>query len=104
LRSHAWQGLVLAALTALVVAALWLGDFALEGAGLPTPGLGTVVLQLAILAAYLGVSLRCMRDAYRRRDAALPLIGARARRWAGMGDAAAAAVPEEIRSGDGDDA
>ena len=84
LRSHAWQALVLGTLTGLVVAALWLGDFALESAGLPTPGLATVVGQLAAFAAYLGLSLRCMVDAYRRRDATLPLIGVRARRWAGV--------------------
>jgi len=84
LRSHAWQALVLGAVTGLVVAAPWLGDFALESAGLPTPGLATVVVQLAAFAAYLAVSLRCMVDAYRRRDATLPLIGVRARRWAGV--------------------
>jgi uncharacterized membrane protein len=82
LRAHAWQGLLLGALAALVVVVLWLADFALEVSGLPTPGLATVVLQLAVAAAYLAVSLRCMVDAYRRRDATLPLIGARARRWA----------------------
>jgi uncharacterized membrane protein len=83
LRSHAWQGLVLGALVALVVGALWLGDFALEVTGLPTPGLATVVLQLAAFAAYLAVSLRCMVVAYSRRDAALPLIGARLKTRAG---------------------
>ena len=77
LRSHARQGLALGGVAAFVLVALWLGDFALETAGLPTPGLATVVLQLAVFAAYLVVSLRCMLDAYRRRDAALPLIGAR---------------------------
>lgn len=82
LRAHAWQGLLLAALAGLAVLFPWLLDFALELSGLPTPGLATVVLQLLVAAAYLAVSLRCMVDAYRRRDAALPLIGARARRWA----------------------
>lgn len=80
-RAHAWQGLLLAALAGLVVVLLWLLDFALELSGLPTPGLATVVLQLAVAAAYLALSLRCMAHAYRGRDAALPLIGARARRW-----------------------
>jgi hypothetical protein len=83
LRSHAWQGLLLAGLAALVVVAPWLGDFALEAAGLPSPGPGAVVLQLAASAGYLALSLRSMAQAYHRRDAALPLIGARARRWSG---------------------
>jgi uncharacterized membrane protein len=91
LRAHAWQALVVGASAALMLVAPWLGDFGLELAGLPTPGLATVVVQLAVFAAYLGVSLRCMVDAYRGRDAALPLIGSRARRWAGMGDGVAAA-------------
>jgi uncharacterized membrane protein len=84
LRSHAWQGLLLGALAALAVVAPWLGDFALEAAGLPTPGLATAVLQLLAFAAYLAISLRAMVTAYHRRDAALPLIGARARRWSGL--------------------
>ena len=86
LRSHAWQALALGALAALVVLGPWLADFGLEVAGLPTPGLATVALQLAVFSAYLGISLRCMVDAYRRREAGLPLIGSRARRWAGTGD------------------
>lgn len=87
LRWHAWQALLLAALAALVVVGVWLGDFALESAGLPSPGLAGVVLQLGALTAYLALSLRSMALAYRRRDTALPLIGARARRWAHMKDA-----------------
>jgi hypothetical protein len=84
LRAHAGQALALGASAAVLLTALWLGDFGLEVAGLPTPGLAMVAVQLAIFAAYLAVSLRCMRDAYRRREAALPLIGSRARRWAGL--------------------
>jgi uncharacterized membrane protein len=80
LRSHAWQGLLLGLLAALAVVALWLGDFALEAAGLPSPGLVAVVLQLVVLAAYLAISIRLMLDAYRRREATLPLIGPWSRR------------------------
>lgn len=83
LRSHAWQGLVLGLLPLAVLAATWLGDFALEAGGLPTPGLGLVVGQIGVAAAYLVIALRAMAGAYQRRDAALPVIGPRARRWAG---------------------
>jgi len=81
LRAHAWQGILLGAATALVVVGVWLGDFALEAAGLPSPGLAAVVVQLAAFACYLVLSVRSMVGAYRRREAALPLIGARARRF-----------------------
>jgi uncharacterized membrane protein len=83
LRAHACQALALGAVTAVVAAGVWLGDFALETLGLPALGLGGVVVQLLALAGYLAGSLREMVRAYQRRDAALPWIGARARRWSG---------------------
>lgn len=83
LRTHAVQSIALAAITGLVVAGVWLGDFLLESFGLRGPGLGGVVVQLLALTAYLAASLREMVRAYQRRQAALPFIGARARRWSG---------------------
>lgn len=85
LRGQASQSLALAALTVAAVVGLWLGDFALEAVGLWSPGLVAVALQLAAAALYVGLSVRSMILAYQRRDAALPWIGARARRWAGAG-------------------
>jgi uncharacterized membrane protein len=94
LRAHAWQGLLLALAAGVIVVGLWLGDFALEMAGLPTPGLATALLQLAAFAAYLVLSLRAMVGAYRHREPALPWMGALARRWARNGRrSSAAAVP-----------
>lgn len=81
---HAWQGLLLGLAAALLVAGLWLGDFALEAAGLPPLGLIAVAIQLAALASYLALSLRSMIHAYHRRDTALPFLGAQARRWSGL--------------------
>jgi hypothetical protein len=84
LRSHAWQGIVLGLLPLVLVTVSWLGDFVLEASGLPTPGLALVAAQIAAAAACLVAALRAMAGAYRRRDAALPWIGARARRWSGL--------------------
>jgi uncharacterized membrane protein len=84
LRSHAWQGLVLGVAAAVLVAGTWLGGFALEAAGLPSLGLPAVAFQIVVLAAYLALGLRSMVHAYHRRDAALPLVGARVRRWSGL--------------------
>jgi uncharacterized membrane protein len=83
LRFHAWQGLFLSALAGVTAVAPWLASHALETAGLPSFGVALVLTQLLGGAAVLAVSVWLMATAYHRRDVALPLVGALARRWSG---------------------
>lgn len=80
---HAWQGLFLALAGAAAAIGPWLLGYGLEMAGLPWPGAVVVALQLAAGTALLVASVWMMATAYHRRGAALPLVGALARRWSG---------------------
>jgi uncharacterized membrane protein len=84
LRFHAWQGLLLSGAALVVALGPWLGSYALEAAGLPSLGGAVVVGQLAAGCAVLVAALWMMATAYHRRDRALPLLGALARRWSGF--------------------
>ena len=84
LRFHAWQGLFLSALAVVTAVAPWLASHALETAGLPSFGVAFVVAQLVVGSAVLAASVWLMATAYHRRDVALPLLGALARRWSGV--------------------
>ena len=84
LRFHAWQGLFLSALAVVTAVAPWLASHALETAGLPSFGVAFVVTQLVVGSAVLAASVWLMATAYHRRDVALPLLGALARRWSGF--------------------
>ncbi len=84
LRFHAWQGLMLSVLAPVLAVGPWLAGHALETAGLPPFGVALVLLQLASASALLAGSLWLMVAAYHRRDVALPLVGALARRWSGF--------------------
>ena len=84
LRFHAWQGLLLSALAGVTAVGPWLASHALETAGLPSFGVALVLTQLLAGAAVLVVSVWLMTTAYHRRDVALPLLGALARRWSGF--------------------
>ncbi len=84
LRFHAWQGLLLSAVAFVAAVGPWLGGYALETAGLPSFGVAAVLLQLAAGCAVLVAAVWLMVTAYHRRDVALPLLGALARRWSGF--------------------
>ena len=84
LRFHAWQGLFLSALAGGAAVAPWLASHALETAGLPPLGIAFVLAQLVVGTAVLVASVWLMATAYHRRDVALPLLGALARRWSGF--------------------
>ena len=84
LRFHAWQGLQLSVLAALAAVGPWLAAHVLESAGLPSFGVAIVLVQLVAGAALLVAGLWLMATAYHRRDVALPLLGALARRWSGF--------------------
>jgi uncharacterized membrane protein len=84
LRFHAWQGLLLSAVALVVAVGPWLGSHALETAGMPSAGVAAVLLQLGAGGAVLVAAVWLMATAYYRRDVALPLVGALARRWSGF--------------------
>jgi uncharacterized membrane protein len=84
LRFHAWQALMLSVIAWAMAVGPWLVSHALEAAGLPSLGVAAVLLQLAAGLAFLVVSVWLMATAYHRRDVALPLVGALARRWSGL--------------------
>jgi uncharacterized membrane protein len=84
LRFHAWQGLLLWAVAFVAAVGPWLGGYALETAGLPSLGIAAVLFQLATGCALLVAAVWLMVTSYHRRDVALPLLGALARRWSGF--------------------
>jgi hypothetical protein len=84
LRFHAWQGLLLSVLAGLAAVAPWLAAHALETAGLPSLGAALVLVQLVAGAVLLVTGVWLMATSYHRRDVALPLLGALARRWSGF--------------------
>jgi uncharacterized membrane protein len=84
LRFHAWQGLLLSGLAGVAAVAPWLAAHALETAGLPSFGVAFVLAQLVAGSGLLLAGLWLMATAYHRRDVALPLLGALARRWSGF--------------------
>jgi uncharacterized membrane protein len=84
LRFHAWQGLLLSVLAGVTAVAPWLASHVLEAAGLPSFGVALVLTQLLVGAAVLATSVWLMATAFHRRDVALPLLGALARRWSGF--------------------
>lgn len=84
LRFHAWQGLLLSGVASVVVLGPWLGSYVLETAGLPSPGVGAVLVQLVGGCTLLVAAVWLMVASYHRRDVALPLLGALARRWSGF--------------------